>query len=122
MQSVRNCFVLYEESAEFPETSRFRVPPEPTSAFMVMGHRSELPAAWQHPLQDAVTVDENMRKRSGDMNADCDEQRPLRNLMPAIDLPDGNGVFRREHRQWYEIEIGNRPAAERSDQPACHGG
>jgi hypothetical protein len=39
---------------------------------MVMGHRSKLPAAWQHPLQNAVTVDESMRKRSGDMNADCD--------------------------------------------------
>src|SRR6202048_399038 len=66
---ARNCSVLYEESAQFPEMSRFRVPREHTSALMVMGHCSELPAAWQHSLQDAVTVDENMRKRSGDMNA-----------------------------------------------------
>jgi hypothetical protein len=88
---------------------------------MVMGHCSELSAAWQHPLHDAVTVDENMRQRSGDMNADCDQQRPLRNLMPAIDLPDRLGVLRRKHRQRYEIEIRDQPTAERCEQPPCYG-
>ncbi|MEA3108890.1 MAG: hypothetical protein QOI88_3495 [Gammaproteobacteria bacterium] len=43
-----------------------------TRSAPVSSRACELPAAWQHPLQDAVTVNENMRKRSGDMNADCD--------------------------------------------------
>jgi hypothetical protein len=68
---ARNCSVLYEESAQFPEY------PDLESlgtygALTVMGHCSELPATWEHPLQDAVTVDENMGQRRGDMNADCD--------------------------------------------------
>ena len=61
--------------------------------------------AWQHSLHDAVAVNKNMRQGCGHMNADCDQQRPFRNLMPAIDLMDRVHVFCRQHRQRNEIEI-----------------
>ena len=52
----------------------------------------------EHSLHHAVAIDEDVRKRGGDVNDDDDEQSPFRRLVDAIDGPAGGWIARRQHR------------------------
>src|ERR1019366_10742713 len=71
----------------------------------------------QHPLHDAVEVDEDVGHRRQHVDGDHDEQCPPRRLMPAIDRLPGRRIVRSQHRQRRQKKEGYRPAAKRREQP-----
>jgi acyl-CoA dehydrogenase len=68
------------------------------------GRLTEEQSSRQHPLHDAVAVDEDVGQRRRDVDADHHQQRPLRRLMQAVDRLSRRRIFHRQHRQRHEIK------------------
>src|SRR5882757_4166520 len=58
----------------------------------------------QHPLHDAVAVDEEVGQCGRQVETDHHQQRPFHRLMQSIDYLSRCRIFRSQHRHRYEIE------------------